>query len=235
MRWARPLLQATHCEGSSRVSDLNLIPQTWTQERRVRRSLWRFAVAYALLGGSLIGASVLLASHIERESAELERLRGDHDSALARRARLESLNARKGALAREVRTLTRLGGTPDVGRVFDAVERSIDDEVWFREWVFRRAGEFVEVGPRTVDTGFLILVPERAQGEGKKAWRVNTHMEIRGHAMSHSALAGFVRRLSRSPAVAEVKILDSRSETDNGVNVVGFELAVVVREQGRLT
>jgi hypothetical protein len=214
------------------VSDLNLIPESWNQARTVKRSLLGFGAAYGVVAVAIAVGSVFLANRIDVESRELDRLRGDKNSALAQRARLDVLKTRQGALAREVRTLKRLGGTPDVRRVFSTVERSLDADVWFREWVFRRAGEFVEVGPQTVDTGFLIVVPAGTSGEASRGWRVKTHMEIRGEALSHSALAAFVRRLSRSPEVAEVKILDSRSVMSGGVRVVGFELAVVVRERG---
>ncbi len=215
------------------MSELDLIPASWRARRRARGALARVALAYAILALVLGAAKITLGLRIEAEAAELDRLRGDRHSVASERARLDALQAREALLSRELGTLRKLGGAADVARVFAAVEETLASEVWFRDWVFMRAGEYVDVGPKTVETGYLILVPDAGSGERKRAWRMHTHMEIRGQALSHSALADFVRRLAATPMVHEVKILDTRSQRLSGTEVVDFELAVEVREPGQ--
>lgn len=215
------------------MSELDLVPASWRERRRTRRALARFGLAYGVTLALLASAAMSLGLRIEAEAAEVDRLRDDRQAALSERARLEQMQQRQAELTRTLRTLDKLGGTADLGRVFAAVDRSLGAQVWFRDWVFMRAGEFVDVEERTVDTGYLIMVPEQTAGERKRAWRLRTHMEIRGQALTHSALAEFVRRLSAQPAVREVTIVDTRSQRVDEVEVVDFELAVVVREPGR--
>jgi len=217
------------------VSELDLVPASWRERRRTRRALVRFGLAYGVALALLGALTAALGIRIEAEAAELDRLRGDQLAAVSERARLEQMEQRQQALTRTLRTLDKLGGSADLGRVFAAVDGSLSAEVWFRDWVFMRAGEFVDVEERAVETGYLILVPEQTAGERKRAWRLRTHMEIRGQALTHSALADFVRRLSAQPAVKEVTIVDTRSQRVQAVEVVDFELAVVIREPGRHT
>jgi len=215
------------------VSELDLVPASWRERRRTRRALARFGFAYALALLIIVGVKLSLGMRIEVEAAELDRLQDDRHVVVTERARLEQMQQRQAEMTRALRTLEKLGGSADLGRVFTAVERTLGEEVWFREWVFMRAGEFVDVEPRAVETGYLILVPEQPAGERQRAWRLRTHMEIRGQALTHSSLADFVRRLSGQPAVREVTIVDTRSQRVDGTEVVDFELAVVMREPER--
>jgi hypothetical protein len=58
---------------------------------------------------------------------------------------------------------------------------------------------------------------------------MDTHMEIRGQAVDHSTLAQFVSRLLDQPRIEQVRVVNTRVRPLAAVEVVDFELAVVVR------
>ena len=93
---------------------------------------------------------------------------------------------------------------------------------------FRRAGAVVEEQPKTVATGYFIVVPA---GEGRPAeetWKIETHMAIRGQAQDYSALSNFVRGLLDQPEIHSVRVLESTLLPGATSAVVQFRLAVVV-------
>jgi hypothetical protein len=119
--------------------------------------------------------------------------------------------------------------------MFTVIDHALDGgDVWFRSWRFQRAGAEVEMeGEESVNTGYFVVLPPDGESSESRAWRVETHMEIRGHARDHAALSTFVRRLYEQPSIEDVKVLKTNArEYDHG-SLVDFDLAVVVAGRGR--
>lgn len=210
------------------AADFDLVPSSYRRRRWLRRALVRFGVGYLLVGVALGGAKAALTMRIDAESSEIERLRADKNSVLAQRAAVDELDERRAALETRLRALETLRGGPPVGQVFDAIDRALGADVWFIDWRFLRAGEFVDVEPKTVNRGYMVLVPAGESTDEARGWRLSTHMEIKAQALTHSALAEFVQRLYAEPIVAEVRLLNTRSRRYTTREVVDFELAVLV-------
>ena len=147
------------------------------------------------------------------------------------REALTQLNVHKSALQRKLELLTGLRGGAEAVQMFVTIDRAMqDDEVWFLDWNFQRAGTTVKNTPETTSNGYFILIPAEDGKRSNEAWKIDTHMTFRGQARDHSALSSFVRRLYRQQDIQDVRILDTTRKA-NG-SVVEFRLAVTVNSAG---
>ena len=143
------------------------------------------------------------------------------------REALTQLDVHKSDLQRKLELLTGLRGGAEAAQMFVTIDRAIKgDEVWFLDWEFQRAGSAVEHKPETTSNGYFILMPAENGQASSEAWKIETHMTLRGQARDHSALSGFVRRLYRQRAIQDVRILDTSRQAQD--KVVDFRLAVTV-------
>ncbi len=210
------------------MSDIDLIPASYRNRRSVRRWIKQFAIAYAAAIVCMVAAKAFLATSIDAQASEVKRLETDMGSVLQKKAYLEQLEREHALLAKRAAVLERLRDGPPVKEVFLAIDRALGAGVWFLEWKFMRAGEFVTAATPTAGTGYFVMIPQAEAGTEARAWRVRTHMEVKARASDHTALAGFVRELASQPFIEDVKVLTTRSKVDATPPVVDFDLAVVV-------
>ena len=210
------------------MADIDLVPLSYRRLRRTKRWLKLFGVAYGAVLVCLIASKALLAYGITVRTAELEELDADRALVAERKATLEELQAKRDVLKRKAQALEALRSGTEPRAIFVAVDKALNNQVWFLDWTFRRAGEFVAAEPRTVNTGYFITVPAGEHGSEAQAWQMAAHMEIRAQASDHSALAEFVRRLNKQSVIEEVKILNTRVHAYESIQVVDFTLAVVI-------
>ena len=208
------------------MSEFNLIDSSY--RRRVDKKHWLIGIVVAYVGLLLVlgvGRASLL-DHIEESRGEIESLQSDTESILSRKRALRELQTKKAQLQRKLAVLDGLVEGPDIEQIFHAVERSLNDDTWFVDWSFRRAGELVDVGTEEINTGYFIIVSENP--EQQQAWKIRTHMEINAQSISHSALASFVRNLGNQPEVEHVQIDSTRTQNIGTLEVIHFSLAVVL-------
>lgn len=147
------------------------------------------------------------------------------------REALTKLDVHKSELQRKLELLTGLRGGAEAVQMFVTIDRAMqDNDVWFLDWNFQRAGTTVRNTPETTSNGYFILIPAEDGKGSNEAWKIDTHMTFRGQARDHSALSAFVRRLYRQQEIQDVRILDTTRKT-NG-SVVDFRLAVTVNSAG---
>ena len=162
-----------------------------------------------------------------RLESEIATLQSQQAITNQQREALTQLDDHRSALQRKLELLTGLRGGAEAVQMFVTIDRAIQEgEVWFLDWEFRRAGSAVEHKPETNSNGYFILMPAENGQAGTEAWKIETHMTLRGQARDHSALSGFVRRLYRQRAIQDVRILDTSRQPQN--DVVDFRLAVTV-------
>jgi hypothetical protein len=118
-----------------------------------------------------------------------------------------------------------------------AMDRIMQNDVWFTQWSYNRAGEITPVQPATVQTGYFIIIPQEANGSpstgspNQQAWKLNTHMEINGQALDYSSLSGFVRKLINQPEIDDVKVINTSLRNYTSSQVVDFNLVVIINNQ----
>lgn len=215
------------------MHELDLVPQAYRRWLSLRRSAMVFGVVFGAVIVCLLAARLFLSGNLGAMVAELEQMRGRDQALVGDLARLTALRERERELATRADVLERLrGGLPSMA-VFETIDASMDGRVWFREWSFKRAGEYVPAGPTTVNVANIIVVPQGQASAPPRAWKMENHMEIQGQALDHGALADFVRRLASQPLVADVRLLDTRSRRYTDTQVIDFRLAVVLAAGGR--
>ncbi len=210
------------------MAEFDLIPESYRQRLRLRRWSINFALGYTCVIVIVVAAKVLLSHNITVEAAAIDKLKVDKAAVLAHKARLDYLRSERSQLDERLDVLTKLRRGPLAEDIFVTIDRALGESIWFMDWKFLHAGEFVEVKPRAVNTGYFVVVPEGEQREERKAWRVQAHMEIRGQAVDHSALASFVERLSGESVIRDVKVLKTGTSRYQSTQVVDFELAVIL-------
>jgi hypothetical protein len=211
------------------MSEIDLIPQDYYNRLRMLRLMKCFMVAtigLVLATASIYGTLEYLIDRNHQVIASLEQKKA---AANLQRAELNDLLARSRSLTDRLDVLERLRGGAAAQDMFVAVDRALDGEtVWFTHWSFRRAGKAAPQTPKSVNTGYFIVIPS-GQGPGAApAWQIATHMEIRGQAVDHAALSNFVRRLLNQPQIADVRVLSTHKRKYGLGSVVEYSLAVTI-------
>jgi len=212
------------------MAELDLVPTDYRQSLRLRGWLRTFAVVQ--LGLLLALAGVKLGVDVTERARRraIEEIHAAELKVREQRGRLDQLRSEEQVAQRRLSILAGLRGGISSDALFLTVDRAFEEGIWFLDWSFRRAGHLVDDDPKAVQTGYFLVVPlDQEADQPKKAWRLETHMEIRGQAVDHSALARFVDRLIDEPRIEQVRIVKTRMQTYAAARVLDFELAVVVR------
>lgn len=211
------------------MNEPDLVPNDYRELIKLRSGVVRFGQAAVAVVIVLVLAKTALAYGVRLQTREVERMREAEALAIDHRGKIERLREEQRRLQEQLSILETLRAGVAGRQMFAAVDRAMDGSLWLLDWKFRRAGELVEAPPDTVNTGYFIVVPQLSDDEPERAWRMATHMELRGQALGHSALADFTRRLVQQPEIEDVRIIDTRVRQYTEAQVVDFELAVVVR------
>ncbi len=213
------------------MAEIDLVPIDYRRSLQLRTWLRRFAGLYVALAVGIVAARALLSWELSARFRAVEELEAAERARLAQEAELSQLRRETRAARRHLSILSGLRGGISAQDMFVSMDRALDGRVWFVDWTFRRAGELVDEDPKGVQTGYFLVIPIDEESEPKRAWRMETHMEIQGRARDHSTLAGFVSRLLDEPRIGQVRIVKTQMREIAAVEVVDFELAVVVRTE----
>ena len=211
------------------MREVDLVPPRYHRRRRARRWLLGLIIVSTVASAGIVGIRGLLVHRVLEYGRELETFEDAHARARLDEQELQRLRDEKATVGQRLAVLSGLRGGIAAKRMFQVVDDSLDANIWFRHWNFRRAGEIVNHEPKAVTTGYFIVLPRENSDEPERTWQFHTHMEITAAAESHSALAGFVRRLSRKPEIESARILNTKVRRNSKSDAVEFELAVVVR------
>ncbi len=210
------------------VATIDLIPTTYREEIHARRVLkWYVPVFLTLLCG-IGGARIVLGLERAALEGDLEALHADISFDAEQQRRFDELAVVRDTLQRRLGVLDSLRGGLPADRMFAAIDQAANEDTWFRRWTFRRSGEVVRQAPEAVHTGYLIVIAPAGAGGEEQAWRLDTHMEISGSALDHSAIARFVERLQHHADIADARILRTSSRREGQHEIIDFDLAVSV-------
>ena len=213
------------------MSEIDLVPTDYRRSIRLRRWLRRFVVVYAALVIGIVVGRGLLGWTLSARYRDAEELQAAEQARTVQQAELSQLFRETDEMRRRLSILAGLRGGISTVDMLVSMDRALDGDVWFLDWTFRRAGELVDEQPKGVQTGYFLVIPIEEEDEPNRAWRMQTHMEIQGQARDHSTLAGFVNRLLDEPRIAQVRIVRTHVRSVASVEVVDFEIAVVVRTE----
>lgn len=211
------------------MSELDLVPPVYRRRRRAISAARLLSALYVVVCLGVVGVRFALDQQIQRNGREIEALRVERARADFERNEVLRLERARGALDERIQALEGLRGGVAAKRMFAVVDEALSDDVWFKHWSFRRAGETLETEDAAVETGYFIVLPKVDESSPRRVWRMHTHMEIVAEATDHGALASFVHRLAAQPEVESARILSTRGQGPAQSGRVSFELAVLVR------
>ncbi len=210
------------------MSEIDLIPADYRLQLRLKRHGTRFLVFFGCLVLVIAGSQWGLSRSLEAERAAIQQLKTGEMDLLQQKTRLEELRSEKADLTNRLQVLKALRGGPPAERIFVQIDRAIGREVWFTELKFIREGQVQEVEPQSGTPGYFVIVSKDRNRDRSESWQTKTRIEIRGQALTHSALAEFVRRLQVQPGIADVYLLNTGSRSYTTSQVIDYQLAAVV-------
>ena len=213
------------------MADIDMIPRSYREGLRVRRTATVYGAALAallLLGG---GASAILHWRLALETPRLEQTRASSAQAGALQAQLVNAQARKDALAESVGALAALRGAGEVATLAAVFDKTLNDKVWFETLRFARSHEVLQaLPPAPLPPG---TVQARApQSAAPQAWRLGSTVEIAGGAVDSAAMSAFLSALAADPALADVRFLNSSSAADEDGGAIRFHASAALLKSG---
>jgi len=210
------------------MHEIDLIPSEFFVERTKRRWLtMALLVAGALIAVNLAGFGVF---RYLGETAQEKVQRLSSVKAISERqgGRLKHLEDERQGLEKKLRLLEGLRGGIDVKSIFVAIDRALEEGVWFQSCRFQREG--IEVNKKTTlkSNGYFIVLPNKEGSKEEQRLQIQTHMSIRGRARDHAALSGFVSNLVEQKEIANARVVRTTRSASGMEEMVEFELAVVI-------
>ena len=203
------------------MADIDMIPRSYREGLRVRRTLSVYGAALALLLVAGGAGSALLRWRLSLETPRLEQGRAASLQVTAMRTQLANAQARKDVLAENVRALDSLRGSGEVAALATSLDRTLNDKVWFERLRFTRTQELLQAAPPAP------LPPGAVQ-----AWRLGTQIEIAGQAENNGAMTAFLAALAADPHLANVRFLNSSTAALEDGGAVGFNAAATLVKPG---
>jgi len=205
------------------VADIDMIPRSYREAARTRRTLAAYGAALALLLAVGGGTSLLLRWRLAVETPRLERMRSDSALAAALRTRLAGAQLRKDALAGDVETLAALRGAGEAALLAQVLEATLNDKVWIDQLRFSRTQELLRP-PLPSPLPPLTVQARSAQGEAQ-AWQLGSRVELSGQALDQRAMTDFLAALAAHPALSGVRFLNSSEAPAAEGGAVAFNAA----------
>ncbi|QOY94535.1 PilN domain-containing protein [Massilia sp. UMI-21] len=213
------------------MADIDMIPRSYREALRTRRTLVGYGTALALLLAAGGAGAALLRWRVAVETPRLEALRAGAIRADAVRASLASAQQRKDTLTAHVGALAALRGSGEVAALARSLDGALDHRVWFDSLRFSRTRELLQA-PSSSPPPPGVFQSHSAAG-APQAWRLGSHVEIAGQALDHAAMTAFLARLAADPALANVRFLHSTagSADEGGAVSFGVAASMVKKEQ----
>ena len=214
------------------MAELDLIPEDYRKRLGRLAEIRQYAIAFAILNIVVLGSAGLFAHLSGKANDKIQDLKTQSAITEQQQTKLEQLSAQQKEYERRWSVLRGLRAGAAIEDIFRIIDRAIvNNNLWFENWSFRRAGVVVDGETRGIDTGYFVIVEEDGQSGGDPEWQVETHMVLEGRAIDHQALSSFVRALFEQPDIKDVSVQrTSLTDYANG-RVVSFDLTIILNSE----
>jgi hypothetical protein len=207
---------------------VDLIPAEYRRSLRLRRMLRAFAWSCLALLLAFGVSFAALGRALGAERAALARYRQLQAQSAAWHARLAELKSQQEDIDRRLGALSALRGGNHLGPLFDAVDSALNARIWFRDLEYTQAADAGTPGQAPAATTSARTATPAASAPARNGAR-SPHIEIRGIAADHAALADFVEQLGTRPGIAHVELRDSSTRDYPNMQLIDFHLAAQMR------
>mgnify|MGYP000901073056 CR=1 FL=1 len=211
------------------MSDMDLIPGDYRQGQGLKRQINHFILTCLLVTGLVGGARLLLTYLIWRENVQVVSLEQQEQVTEQNKSRTEAYRQQMQVTQQQLAALNELRGRDRVAPFLTAVDESFSEGIWFDGVHFMRGipTGTLENLPGGARSGILV-VP--AGAAGAPSVDSNPGVEIVGHALNHTLLAEFMRKLGANTNVADLRLIDTSTRNYTIVQVVDFKLALQMKK-----
>jgi hypothetical protein len=212
------------------MNEIDLFPDDLRQRLLLTRWFKLAAISIVLLSLAIGGGFILLREVSAQVDEEIRQFQNQREISNANRQQLKLLDQQKQDFQQQLNLLSGLRSGASAEQMFVMIDRALPGpEVWLTNWKFRRAGTQVKATPETVSTGYFIVIPAGSSTRQEETWKIETHMNIQGQALDHSAISEFVLNLTRQPEIENVRIVNTRlGQPVNETKLVDFSLDIIV-------
>ena len=216
------------------IREIDLAPTDYRQALFLQRAIKRFVLLFVCILAVIGGGRLWLNHLLKIEKSMIARLEAGESVVIGQKKIFDELHIEKKELKKRLAVLDVLRSGPQAVRLFEVVDRSLNPGIWFTDWKFvREAKKKKKKHSAHIQTGYFVMATlDEAVSEEEEQWRKSMHMDIKGQALNHAAMADFVKKFLAQPEVEDVKVLSTSSSGHSGAEIVGFDLAVVVKEGG---
>ena len=211
------------------MNEIDLFPDDLRRQLMFTR--WFKRAAFILVGVTLVNGMAFAVLHQANTKIEeqIQYFQDQREITNTNRQQLGQLKKQKVDLQQQLNLLSGLRSGASAEKMFLMLDRALPGpEVWLTNWKFRRAGTQVENSAETVSTGYFIVIPAGSSERMEETWKIETHMNIQGQALDHSAMSEFVLKLTQQPEIENVRIVNTRLNQSNREKLVDFSLDIVV-------
>lgn len=214
------------------MSEIDLIPQDYRIQLKKLKVVKQFGIVSASLLLIASTAYATLGYSTQQLKSEAAFLQKQKEITAQHRTSLIQMQEQKSKLQQQWKLLQGLRSGAAVETMFEAIDHALPKDVWFSSWKFHRTG-IVEVKPKTVNTGYFIVVPKGEAIKKPTSTLMQTNMVIIGQARDHSALSKFVGNLLLESQIQDVRVVKTSLRRYTTASVVDFDLDVIVNTRLR--
>ncbi len=213
------------------MHELDLIPASYREQLKVKRWFRLFFIAIAITILVISGLKFSIVNSTKKLSDKIEVLQKNKVVNLELQKKYNDLVEQEIKLKKDLEVLKGLQGGPSTKQILLAMDRAMQNGVWFTQWSFNRVREITPIQPDTVQTGYFIIIPQEninSPSPAQQAWKLQIHMEISGQALDHSNFSSFVNKLIQQPEIADVKVINTSLNSTLSSQVVDFKIVVII-------
>jgi Tfp pilus assembly protein PilN len=211
------------------MAEVDLIPEDYRQAAHLKRFSKKFLLVFAFIVLLVALGKGLLSFLVAMENKRTMTLETSEVLIVEHRNLLKKLDQHRADLQQRLAILDSLRGGPPAQRMFQIIDRAVNQSVWFTSLRFKRTKEDLQALTQSRDTGYFRVVQQtdnRQHGESQEQMR----MEINGQALNHSALADLVKKLLDQQEVHDVHILNTSTLQYPSGQVTAYKLVVTIKD-----
>lgn len=186
------------------MREMDLIPADYRRIRTSRQILIGFAVVYAVVIITVFAGKLLLNARIKSVNHQITQLQEAHQTLESQQQVINDLQKERGDVEKKIAFVEMLQQGGNADKMFLIFDQVLDNTVWMQEWSYTAGNLADDENDQTPP--MMIL--------------------IRGQALDHTALSGFVKRLMAQSVVKDVHVRRS-AITDQASGTVSFEMEIL--------
>ena len=211
------------------MGSMNLIPEDYRQNLVMHRMVRNFIAACVIVVLAIGLAKALITYLTWHEKMQVVRLEQQEQLSQQTKSQTEVYRQQKQVTEQQLAALHELRDSDRVATFLYAIDNAFSDGVWFDHLRFMRLSSTgtLDKVPGAANAGIIVVPIDAATPQSLE---VNHSAEIIGHAMNHSVLAEFMRKLGAEPNVADLRLINTGTRSYTTMQVIDFNINLQMNE-----